>query len=108
MRGGAGPPQNQDMAEIECSTKLEPRWRSHFRQKGQIAGFVLGPPVGRAQYSDGEKRALRNCAGQFALMLENARLTDRMVEQEKVNRDVQLAAEVQKRLFRTSRRPLPD
>ena len=35
-------------------------------------------------------------AGQFALMLENARLTDRMVEQEKVNRDVQLAAEVQK------------
>ena len=32
-------------------------------------------------------------------MLENARLTDRMVEQEKLNRDVQLAAEVQKRLF---------
>jgi sigma-B regulation protein RsbU (phosphoserine phosphatase) len=32
-------------------------------------------------------------------MLENARLTDRMVEQEKVNRDVQLAVEVQKRLF---------
>ena len=32
-------------------------------------------------------------------MMENARLTDRMVEQEKLNRDVQLAAEVQKRLF---------
>jgi hypothetical protein len=32
-------------------------------------------------------------------MIENARLTDRMVEQEKLNRDIQLAAEVQKRLF---------
>ena len=32
-------------------------------------------------------------------MMENARLTDRMVEQEKLSRDIQLAAEVQKRLF---------
>jgi sigma-B regulation protein RsbU (phosphoserine phosphatase) len=32
-------------------------------------------------------------------MMENARLTDRMVEQEKLNRDIQLAAEVQKRLL---------
>jgi sigma-B regulation protein RsbU (phosphoserine phosphatase) len=32
-------------------------------------------------------------------MIENARLTERMVEQERLNRDLQLAVEVQKRLF---------
>lgn len=68
--------------------------------KNEIAGvLLLGPPAARSAYSTAEKRALQSCAGQFALMLENARLTDRMVEQEKLNRDVQLAAEVQKRLF---------
>jgi len=68
--------------------------------KNEIAGILLlGPPVGRAEYGAAEKRALRNCAGQFALMIENARLTERMVEQERLNRDLQLAVEVQKRLF---------
>jgi phosphoserine phosphatase RsbU/P len=42
---------------------------------------------------------LRSCAAQFALMLENARLTERVVEQEKLRRDVALAAEVQRRLL---------
>jgi phosphoserine phosphatase RsbU/P len=42
---------------------------------------------------------LRGCADHFTLMLENARLTDRVVEQEKLRRDVALAAEVQRRLL---------
>src|ERR1035437_6048094 len=44
-------------------------------------------------------RPSAGCADQFALLLENARLTDRVVEQEKVLRDLALAAEVQKRLL---------
>jgi sigma-B regulation protein RsbU (phosphoserine phosphatase) len=68
--------------------------------KNDIAGVLLpGQPLGRAEFSAAEKRALQSCAGQFALMMENARLTDRMVEQEKLSRDIQPAAEVQKRLF---------
>jgi phosphoserine phosphatase RsbU/P len=68
--------------------------------KNEIAGLLLlGDPVGRAEYSPLERQVLRNCAGQFALMIENARLTNRIVEQEKLRRDVQLATEVQKRLF---------
>lgn len=68
--------------------------------KNEISGILLlGSPVGRAAYGSLEKLALQSCAGQFALMIENARLTSRLVEQEKLNRDVQLAAEVQKRLF---------
>jgi len=68
--------------------------------KNELAGLLLlGAPVEREVYSPGEKSVLRNCAGQFALMIENARLTERIVEQEKLRRDVQLATEVQKRLF---------
>jgi len=68
--------------------------------KNEITGILLlGSPVGRHAYSASEKQALQNCAGQFALMIENARLTERIVDQEKLNRDLQLASEVQKRLF---------
>jgi len=87
-------------AEIESLRAAGAALAVPLLAKNEIAGvLLLGPPVGRAEYGAAEKRALRNCAGQFALMIENAHLTDRMVEQEKLNRDLQLAVEVQKRLF---------
>jgi sigma-B regulation protein RsbU (phosphoserine phosphatase) len=46
-----------------------------------------------------EKQVLRAGADQFALMIENARLTDRVVEQETLRRDIALASEVQRRLL---------
>lgn len=45
------------------------------------------------------RQALRVCADRLALMLENGRLAGRVVEQEKLRRDVALAVEVQKRLL---------
>ncbi len=70
------------------------------RAKNEISGvLLLGAPAGREEYGAQEKRVLRSCAAQFALMLENARLTERVVEQEKLRRDVELAAEVQRRLL---------
>jgi predicted permease len=87
-------------AEIESLRSAGAALAVPLLAKNEIAGvLLLGPPVGRADYGAAEKRALRNCAGQFALMIENARLTERMVEQERLNRDLQLAVEVQKRLF---------
>jgi GAF domain-containing protein len=71
-----------------------------LRTKREIIGvLLLGQLLGREEYSSAEKQAIRNCAEQFALMIENARLTDRVVEQEKLRRDLALAAEVQKRLL---------
>ena len=61
--------------------------------------LLLGPPVDRAEYRAAEQSALNACAAQFALMVENGRLTSRVVEQEKLRRDLALAAEVQKRLL---------
>lgn len=90
----------EHLAEIECLRGAGAALAVPLLAKNEIAGILLlGPPVARAEFSAAEKRALQSCAGQFALMMENARLTDRMVEQEKLNRDIQLAAEVQKRLF---------
>jgi hypothetical protein len=90
----------EHLAEIECLRSTGATLAVPLLAKNEIAGILLlGPPVERAAYNAPEKRALQNCAAQFALMIENARLTDRMVEQEKLNRDIQLAAEVQKRLF---------
>jgi sigma-B regulation protein RsbU (phosphoserine phosphatase) len=68
--------------------------------KHEISGLLfIGPPIGRSAYSAVAKRLLRGVSAQFAMMIENSRLTDRIVEQERLRRELQLAAEVQMRLF---------
>jgi putative ABC transport system permease protein len=53
----------------------------------------------RAGFSAHERQVLLACADQFALVIENGRLTDRVVQQETLRRDVALASEVQRRLL---------
>jgi len=50
-------------------------------------------------YGPSDLRALEAAASQVALMLENAKLSDRIVEQERLRRELMLATEIQKRLF---------
>jgi hypothetical protein len=88
------------VAEFEALKAAGVRLALALRTKQDVLGvLVLGAPVGRAEYDRAERDVLRACAGPFALMIENARLTGRVVEQEKLRRDVALAAEVQKRLL---------
>jgi serine phosphatase RsbU (regulator of sigma subunit) len=88
------------LAEIQALKQTETRLAVALRAKKDIVGvLLLGPPIGRSEFTVIQKRILRACAEQFALMIENARLTDRIVEQEKLRRDLALAAEVQKRLL---------
>jgi sigma-B regulation protein RsbU (phosphoserine phosphatase) len=90
----------EHLAEIATLEATGARLGVALRTNKEVLGILLvGPPTGREQYSRAEKRVLRGCADQFALLVENARLTDRMVQQEKVLRDLALAAEVQKRLL---------
>jgi len=71
-----------------------------LRSRSEIVGvLLLGPPEGRASFSDAEKDVLGSAAEIFALLIENARLNTRVIEQEKVRRDLALAAEVQRRLL---------
>jgi sigma-B regulation protein RsbU (phosphoserine phosphatase) len=70
-----------------------------LRTRDEILGVLLLGARLKGDYTAGDKRVLLACAEQLALMLENGRLTLRIVEQEKLRRDVALAAEVQKRLL---------
>jgi sigma-B regulation protein RsbU (phosphoserine phosphatase) len=71
-----------------------------LRTRSEILGvLLLGEGRQGTGFSPHEKQALRACADQFALMIENARLTDRVVEQETLRRDIALASDVQRRLL---------
>ena len=61
--------------------------------------LLLGPPKEHDSYTATEKQMLSSSAEVFALMIENARLNERAMEQEKLRRDLALAAEVQRRLL---------
>jgi sigma-B regulation protein RsbU (phosphoserine phosphatase) len=88
------------LAEIETLKRLDVRMAAALRTKQEISGvLLLGPPASRSEYTAAERRLVRTCATQLALMVENGRLTDRVVEQEKLRRDLALAAEVQKHLL---------
>jgi sigma-B regulation protein RsbU (phosphoserine phosphatase) len=68
--------------------------------KSEVIGVLfLGERIGGKSYPSEDRLTLRSAAAQFALMLENSRLTDRIVEQERLRRELLMAAEVQKRLF---------
>jgi predicted permease len=88
------------LEEIRLLAAADVRMVVPLRTRTEIMGVLLmGPSSDRAQYGPVEKQVLASCADQFALMIENARLTDRVVGQEALRRDLALAAEVQRRLL---------
>ncbi len=90
----------EHVAEIEALASTNAHMVVPLRAKNEVVGvLLLGPPVGRELYTTAERQVLSNSGEVFALMLENARLTDRAVEQEKVRRDLATAADVQRRLL---------
>ena len=86
--------------EIETLKQLGVELAVSAANKSEAVGvLLLGAPVNRPPYTAFERRILRSVGAQFALLLENGRLTDRVVEQEKLRRELIVASEVQKRLF---------
>ncbi len=86
--------------EIRALAAAGVRLAVPLRTRSEILGvLLLGDRPHRAGFSAHEKQVLRACADQFALMIENARLTDRVVEQETLRRDIALASDVQRRLL---------
>lgn len=87
-------------AQIETMAHTDARLAIALRAKNEIVGLLLlGRPKDREHYTDAEKQVFSSCAEVFALMVENARLTGRAIEQERLQRDLELAAEVQRRLL---------
>jgi putative ABC transport system permease protein len=93
--------------EIRALAAAGVRLAVPLRTRSEILGVLLlgesfdfaQDKAPRAGFSAHEKQVLRACADQFALMIENARLTDRVVEQETLRRDIALASDVQRRLL---------
>jgi putative ABC transport system permease protein len=86
--------------EIRALAAAGVRLAVPLRTRSEILGvLLLGGRAQRIDFSAREKQVLRAAADQFALMIENARLTDRVVEQETLRRDIALASDVQRRLL---------
>src|SRR5262249_3122972 len=70
------------------------------RAKDKLSGILsLSLRRGQFNYSVADREVLMSVAGQLALVIENARLAERMVAEERLRRELALAAEVQRRLL---------
>jgi serine phosphatase RsbU (regulator of sigma subunit) len=94
--------------ELELLRTIGLRLAAPLRTRKDLIGLLLfGERDGGGDYSLAEKNLVAVCAEQFALTLENARLNQRVLEQEKIRRDVALATEVQRRLLPESSPQIP-
>ena len=72
--------------------------------KDRLLGFLsLGPKRSEEPYSAADLRLLESLAGQTGLAIENSRLTEavasEVAQRERLNRELEIAREVQQRLF---------
>jgi sigma-B regulation protein RsbU (phosphoserine phosphatase) len=72
--------------------------------KDELSGFIsLGPKQSEAPYSSTDIKLLQSVAAQTGLALENSHLTaaiaSEIAQRERLNREVEIAREVQQRLF---------
>jgi serine phosphatase RsbU (regulator of sigma subunit) len=92
----------QHLPEIDTLGAAGVRIAVPLRTSNELVGvLLLGSPASRETFTAAETKLLSGAAGVFALLIENARLNERALEQETLRRDLSLAAEVQKRLLPT-------
>lgn len=85
-------------------TSLEPQLLIPLAVKEKLLGIIsLGQKRSEAPYTGTDVRLLKSLATQTALALSNAELTsaiaDEVARREKLNREIEIAREVQERLF---------
>ncbi|HET6862662.1 MAG TPA: SpoIIE family protein phosphatase, partial [Pyrinomonadaceae bacterium] len=86
--------------EHDVLKQVKSRLLVQIRQKDELVGILsLGPRRGEFHYSPSDRELLMSIAAQLGLVIDNARLTERMVAQERLRRELVLAAEVQQRLL---------
>lgn len=90
--------------EREMLTKLNTQLLLPLAVKESLPGFIsLGPKQSEEPYSNTDLRLLQSVATQTGLALENSQLTaaiaSEVAQRERLNREVEIAREVQERLF---------
>jgi len=92
--------REERQAEHDVLQTLKSRILVQIRQKHELVGLIsFGARRRGFEYSGADRELLMSIAAQLALVIENARLTERMVAQERIRRELALAAEVQQRLL---------
>jgi sigma-B regulation protein RsbU (phosphoserine phosphatase) len=98
----AAPPERRAAREREREAlqRVGAHLLVQVRTSELMVGILsLGPRRGRFRYSAGDKEVLMSVAAQLALVIENSRLTERLLAEERLRRELALAAEVQRRLL---------
>lgn len=90
--------------EREMLTTLDTQLLLPLSVKENLPGFIsLGPKQSEEPYSNTDLRLLQSVATQTGLALENSQLTaaiaSEVAQRERLNREVEIAREVQERLF---------
>lgn len=86
--------------EQQVLMQIKTRLLMAIRSKDQLVGFMsLGQCRVRHEYDATDKEMLMSVSSQLSLVIENSRLTERMVADERLRRELALAAEVQRRLL---------
>jgi phosphoserine phosphatase RsbU/P len=86
--------------ERETLLRIKAHLLAQVRTRERLSGILsLSLRRGQFAYSVADKETLMSVAGQLALVIENARLAERMVAEERLRRELALAAEVQRRLL---------
>lgn len=86
--------------ERKALKQIEARMLLPIKSKEQLVGVMsLGQCRARHAYDAKDKELLQSVGSQLALVIENSRLTERLVADEKLRRELALAADVQRRLL---------
>jgi sigma-B regulation protein RsbU (phosphoserine phosphatase) len=87
-------------AENNVLRQLNARLLVQIRNRVQLTGIlVLGPRESAFDFLDTDLKMLMSIAEQLSLVIDNANLLGRIVDQEKMLHEMALAASVQKHLF---------
>jgi sigma-B regulation protein RsbU (phosphoserine phosphatase) len=86
--------------EIELLQQLNSRLLLQVLMRNELVGIIsLGPRASGRPFSAEDKQMLAAVAGQLAFVIEHSKLIGRIVEEERLRRELALATEVQQRLF---------
>lgn len=86
--------------EIELLQQLDSRLLLQILMRNELVGIIsLGPRASGRPFSAEDKRMVAAVAGQLAFIIEHSKLIGRIVEEERLRRELALATEVQQRLF---------
>jgi sigma-B regulation protein RsbU (phosphoserine phosphatase) len=86
--------------EIATLQQLRPTVLLPIATREKLLGIIsLGPRLGDLPYSRGDTQMLMSLAWQIGLAIENASLLPHLAEEERLKHELEMAAEVQRRLL---------